>query len=158
MARFRCNFACQADEFSSGERSQSKPKTHKSNQRQVVLPFYEEKTYMPCEVRAKVGHRLLSQVYFLHTFALIACSIRLYGCRATASEVDSVLWRVCIRIRHELVKNKYRNITKMQRLSLRKRLGDRGYRQREIYTYLYTNSILHKCAAALYACLYGVCY
>ena len=36
----------------------------------VVLRFllyYEENTYPPCEVRAIVGHRFLSQVYFWRT-------------------------------------------------------------------------------------------
>ena len=34
-----------------------------------VLPPYAEKTYLQCRFRAKARHRLLSQVYFWHTFA-----------------------------------------------------------------------------------------
>ena len=36
----------------------------------VNCPLMKKKTYMPCEVRANVRHRLISQVYFWHTFVL----------------------------------------------------------------------------------------
>ena len=60
-----------------------------------ALPLYEKKTYMPCEVKAKVCeviakvcHRLLSQVYFLHTFALIG---RKYAKNILDLKVDGTL-------------------------------------------------------------------
>ena len=42
--------------------------SHRGHDIDIHLPFYKEKTYVPWEVRAKVGHQLLSQVYFFAYF------------------------------------------------------------------------------------------
>ena len=54
----------------------------------MLCRFTQEKTYVPWEVRAKVGHQLLSQVYFLHTFAL---SGRKYAKNILDLKVDGTL-------------------------------------------------------------------